>query len=189
MQAQQDTILHRREHRLELVASQIELSSVFGIAAPVVLRFYASLIAIYVASHFSFASALSQLSFPALVAIIGIVATLFTLATSCTSFPKIKLHINSYRERAKSLRNRAALSILNAASACICLRTSTRAALASRIERAVLAAASRRLCALSHRARISFALAMQAYLSSIISTRAQTSTLRAAAARTAAHSV
>lgn len=175
-------------HRLDRVATQIEQS--FGIRAFVrlIAPFYASLFALDVAHSF-FAPDFWQLPQIAQIALITLIASLFTLATFCTSFTKTLQLINSYRERAKALRDRALRCLLNAASACIRLRTSTRSACAQRIERAVLAAASRHLLSLSHRARLSVALSMLVYLSSIISTRAQTSTLRAAAARAAASSV
>lgn len=182
-----------RLHRLERAASRIEFAGGVAIASRVLSAFYASLIGIDVSlsfhSFFGFAPPPLSTSLFANFLIIALVASLISFVVFSASIPTIKCCVRSYRARVSSMRSLAEISAINAASACLTLRTSTRSALAARIVRVVRAAASRRLLGLSHRARASIASAMQSHLISIISTRAQTSTLRAAAARAAASSV
>lgn len=163
-------------HRLDRAASQKEASECLTAVALLAGPFIISLIALDVAHAFALLQLLPLIGVFSLVTLIALVA----------SIPSIKLRVRNYRAYVRSLRSLAEISAINAASACITLRTSTRAAMAARIKRTTRAAASRRLLSLSHRARLSVALSMLVYLSSIISTRAQTSTLRAAAALAAA---
>lgn len=166
-------------HRLERKASRIEASECFSVVARLVGPFNISLFALDVALAYSLLQ---------LLPLIG-GFSFITLVVLLASIPGLKRRVLLYRSHVSALRSLAEISAINAASAFIRLRTSTRAAIATRIKRTTRAAASRRLLSLSHRARLSVALSMLVYLSSIISTRAQTSTLRAAAARAAAHSV